>query len=59
MNLLPFSLSHTSGRHPFFSCAASSVTPVGEAFRERFGNPYAVSHRADVQKAWHSSAATA
>ena len=22
--------------------------PVGEAFRRRFGNPYAVSHRADV-----------
>ncbi len=25
--------------------------PVGEAFRERFGNPYAVSHRADVHAA--------
>ena len=25
--------------------------PVGEAFRERFGNPYAVSHRADVHTA--------
>src|SRR2546425_10809155 len=24
--------------------------PVGEAFRERFGNPYAVSHRADVHQ---------
>jgi len=24
--------------------------PVGEAFRERFGNPYAVIHRADVHK---------
>src|SRR3954465_5563759 len=24
--------------------------PVGEAFRERFGNPYAVSHRADVHR---------
>ena len=25
--------------------------PVGDAFRERFGNPYAVSHRADVHSA--------
>src|SRR5438477_6438713 len=25
--------------------------PVGEAFRGRFGNPYAVSHRADVHQA--------
>ena len=25
--------------------------PVGEAFRERFGNPYAVSHRADLHAA--------
>jgi 2-polyprenyl-6-methoxyphenol hydroxylase-like FAD-dependent oxidoreductase len=25
--------------------------PVGDAFRERFGNPYAVSHRADVHTA--------
>jgi len=25
-----------------------AVMPVGEAFRARFGNPYAVSHRADV-----------
>ncbi len=24
--------------------------PVGEAFRQRFGNPYAVSHRADVHQ---------
>jgi salicylate hydroxylase len=24
--------------------------PVGDAFRERFGNPYAVSHRADVHQ---------
>ena len=24
--------------------------PVGDAFRERFGNPYAVIHRADVHK---------
>jgi 2-polyprenyl-6-methoxyphenol hydroxylase-like FAD-dependent oxidoreductase len=24
--------------------------PVGEAFRKRFGNPYAVSHRADLHK---------
>ena len=27
--------------------------PVGEAFRERFGNPYAVSHRADVHLSLH------
>src|SRR3954470_12727341 len=25
--------------------------PVGEAFRRRFGNPYAVSHRADLHQA--------
>ena len=24
--------------------------PTGEAFRERFGNPYAVIHRADVHR---------
>jgi 2-polyprenyl-6-methoxyphenol hydroxylase-like FAD-dependent oxidoreductase len=29
--------------------------PVGEAFRERFGNPYAVSHRADVHLALHEA----
>ena len=28
--------------------------PVGEAFRQRFGNPYAVSHRADL----HASSTT-
>jgi len=27
--------------------------PVGDAFRERFGNPYAVAHRADVHLALH------
>lgn len=27
--------------------------PVGEAFRRRFGNPYAVAHRADVHLALH------
>lgn len=27
--------------------------PVGEAFRQRFGNPYAVSHRADLHGAIH------
>ncbi|HEX6633659.1 MAG TPA: 3-hydroxybenzoate 6-monooxygenase [Usitatibacter sp.] len=30
--------------------------PVGEAFRERFGNPYAVSHRADVHLALYEAA---
>jgi 2-polyprenyl-6-methoxyphenol hydroxylase-like FAD-dependent oxidoreductase len=29
--------------------------PVGEAFRQRFGNPYAVSHRADVHLALHDA----
>jgi len=29
--------------------------PVGEAFRARFGNPYAVSHRADVHLALHDA----
>ena len=29
--------------------------PVGEAFRERFGNPYAVSHRADVHLALYEA----
>ena len=29
--------------------------PVGEAFRRRFGNPYAVSHRADVHLALHDA----
>jgi salicylate hydroxylase len=29
--------------------------PVGEAFRERFGNPYAVCHRADVHQALHDA----
>jgi 3-hydroxybenzoate 6-monooxygenase len=30
--------------------------PVGDAFRERFGNPYAVIHRADVHKSLHEGA---
>jgi 3-hydroxybenzoate 6-monooxygenase len=30
--------------------SAVGEIPVGEAFRERFGNPYAVIHRADVHK---------
>ncbi|KQM78732.1 3-hydroxybenzoate 6-monooxygenase [Xylophilus sp. Leaf220] len=30
--------------------------PVGDAFRRRFGNPYAVSHRADLHGALHSAA---
>ena len=29
--------------------------PVGEAFRERFGNPYAVCHRADVHQSLHDA----
>ncbi|MGZ5033473.1 MAG: 3-hydroxybenzoate 6-monooxygenase [Usitatibacter sp.] len=29
--------------------------PVGEAFRARFGNPYAVSHRADVHLCLHEA----
>src|SRR3954470_200946 len=29
--------------------------PVGDAFRKRFGNPYAVSHRADVHLALHDA----
>src|SRR3954469_5880841 len=29
--------------------------PVGEAFRRRFGNPYAVSHRADVHLSLHDA----
>ena len=31
--------------------AEVASVPVGEAFRERFGNPYAVCHRADVHQA--------
>lgn len=30
--------------------------PVGEAFRRRFGNPYAVIHRADVHRSLHEGA---
>jgi len=30
--------------------------PVGEAFRKRFGNPYAVSHRADVHLSLYEAA---
>ena len=32
-------------------CSEVASVPVGEAFRARFGNPYAVSHRADLHGA--------
>lgn len=32
-------------------CSEVASVPVGEAFRARFGNPYAVSHRADLHNA--------
>jgi 2-polyprenyl-6-methoxyphenol hydroxylase-like FAD-dependent oxidoreductase len=32
-------------------CSEVASVPVGEAFRQRFGNPYAVSHRADLHGA--------
>jgi 2-polyprenyl-6-methoxyphenol hydroxylase-like FAD-dependent oxidoreductase len=32
-------------------CGEVASVPVGEAFRTRFGNPYAVSHRADLHGA--------
>ncbi|MBU2408168.1 MAG: 3-hydroxybenzoate 6-monooxygenase, partial [Gammaproteobacteria bacterium] len=34
-------------------CSEVASLPVGEAFRARFGNPYAVSHRADLHNAIH------
>lgn len=36
-------------------CAEVASVPVGEAFRARFGNPYAVSHRADLHGAIHEA----
>ncbi|MGJ7511129.1 3-hydroxybenzoate 6-monooxygenase [Variovorax sp. GT1P44] len=36
-------------------CSEVASVPVGEAFRARFGNPYAVSHRADLHGAIHDA----
>lgn len=36
-------------------CRELASVPVGEAFRARFGNPYAVSHRADLHGAIHDA----
>jgi len=36
-------------------CREVASVPVGEAFRARFGNPYAVSHRADLHGAIHAA----
>jgi 2-polyprenyl-6-methoxyphenol hydroxylase-like FAD-dependent oxidoreductase len=36
-------------------CAEVASVPVGEAFRARFKNPYAVSHRADLHGAIHEA----
>ncbi len=36
-------------------CTEVGHIPVGEAFRARFGNPYAVSHRADLHGAIHAA----
>lgn len=36
-------------------CSEVASVPVGEAFRRRFGNPYAVSHRADLHGAIHQA----
>ena len=36
-------------------CSEVASVPVGEAFRARFGNPYAVSHRADLHGAIHEA----
>lgn len=36
-------------------CTEVASVPVGEAFRRRFGNPYAVSHRADLHGAIHQA----
>ena len=38
------------------NCAEVVNVPVGEAFRNRFKNPYAVSHRADLHGALHAAA---
>ena len=40
-------------------CSEVASVPVGEAFRARFGNPYAVSHRADLHGAHPRSGAAA
>jgi 3-hydroxybenzoate 6-monooxygenase len=37
-------------------CREVASVPVGEAFRTRFNNPYAVSHRADLHEALYSAA---
>jgi len=39
-------------------CREVASVPVGEAFRTRFNNPYAVSHRADLHEALYSAAMT-
>ncbi|MDM0019840.1 3-hydroxybenzoate 6-monooxygenase [Variovorax saccharolyticus] len=36
-------------------CSEVGSVPVGEAYRARFGNPYAVSHRADLHGAIHEA----
>jgi 2-polyprenyl-6-methoxyphenol hydroxylase-like FAD-dependent oxidoreductase len=36
-------------------CSEVASVPVGEAFRARFRNPYAVSHRADLHSAIHEA----
>lgn len=36
-------------------CGEVASVPVGEAFRARFKNPYAVSHRADLHGAIHEA----
>ena len=36
-------------------CREVASVPVGEAFRARFGNPYAVSHRADLHGALYAA----
>ncbi len=35
-------------------CSEVARVPLGAAFRERFGNPYAVSHRADLHESIHA-----
>src|ERR1700754_5082351 len=35
-------------------CSVVASVPTGDAFRARFGNPYAVSHRADLHEAIHA-----
>jgi salicylate hydroxylase len=37
-------------------CSEIASIPVGADFRARFGNPYAVSHRADLHAALHAAA---